>query len=375
VRPADSGETSQRPIAFLLASLAAGGAERVALNLAEAFRSAGIRIDILVVNCSGPLLDQVPSNIRIVDLRSRRARGAVSALRRYVRAEGPRAIISIAFQANLLALAATLGLRRRPRLVLTVHSTISRAFRGLRMIRRWVLTAATRLLYRWADAVVTVSHGAASDLVEFGISAGKMMTIHNPVLRPDFGKAVREKVNHPWLADGGDPVVVTVGRLTEAKNQRLLLEAFQILLRRKPARLMVVGDGELKPVLEARAADLGIAGKVAFTGRVGNPLPYMRCADVFVLSSAWEGFGNVLVEAMATGTPVVSTDCPHGPREILEGGKWGRLVPVGERQALASAMLAVLDGGGIDARTRAQHFTVKAAADRYLALLAQLGVH
>lgn len=366
-------QPEQRPIALLVASLGAGGAERVALNLAQAFRSGGNRVDLLVVNRSGRLQTEVPGGIRVVDLHSKRASRAVGALRRYLRTEAPAAVISFAFQANLLSVVATLGLPSKPRLVLTIHSTISEAFDRLPMFRRWTLSAATRSLYPRADAIIAVSRGAAADLVRFGVRARRLATIHNPVIRGDFEETVRAKADHPWLAGGGVPVIVTVGRLTRAKDHRLLLAAFQQVRRKRQARLMVVGDGELKDHLEAEAERLGVAQDVAFLGHIANPFPYMREAELFVLSSAWEGFGNALVEAMGTGTPVVATDCPHGPREILEDGKWGRLVPVGDADALTSAMLDVLRNGGPNARDRAADFTVEAAAGRYLALLRDVG--
>jgi glycosyltransferase involved in cell wall biosynthesis len=356
----------------VLASLRAGGAERVALNLAEAFHARGHEVDLLVVHRTGKLLDQVPAGIRLVDLGSERASRAVGALRRYVKAEAPTAIISIAFQANLLALVATLGLRHKPKLIVTVHSTLSRAFEGLPALRRWLLTAATKYLYPRADAAISVSHGAAADLARLGVTAPIIATIYNPVLRSGFAEAVQEKAHHPWLADRKDPVIMTAGRLAEAKNHRLLLAAFGRLLKEEPARLMIIGEGELRSELEAEAASLGIADKVSFTGHIDNPYPFMKEADLFVLSSSWEGFGNVLVEAMATATPVIATDCPHGPREILEDGKWGRLVPVGDADALAEAMLAVLRRGGIDARERAAEFTVERAAGQYLDILSRV---
>lgn len=361
---------SSMTIAILLSSLDAGGAQRVALNLAEEFAARGHKVDLIVVSFKGSLADRIPAGIRIVDLGAKRARQAIGAFRNYLKTNRPAAVISIAYQANMLMLVSSIGLRPKPARIVTVHSAASRSFSGMGRFRRLAWLAATRLLYPKADAIVAVSEGAAADLVRLGLERRRVRTVHNPVLRADFKHAVTGTADHPWFRHHNVPVIITVGRLTEAKDHRFLINAFAQLLDRKEARLLVVGEGDLRADLERHIAALGLSDRVAMTGHVDNPYPLMREADVFVLSSAWEGFGNVLVEAMATGTPVVSTDCPHGPREILEDGKWGILVPPGDTEALAGAMLKVLSGGGVDASARAKDFTVEAAADKYLALLA-----
>jgi len=348
----------------------AGGAERVALNLVEEYDRRGIAVDLVLIDASGPFLERVPPGVRIVDLCARRARGAVGRLRRYFRLERPEAVLSVAFQTNVLTMVAAMGLRARPRIVLSVHSTFSAMLQVQRPLTRVALGLATRLLYPRADRLVAVSAGASEDLrLGLGLPKGAVDTIYNPVLRDDFERSVCQAVDRlPRLAEG-EKLVASVGRLTQAKDQANLIRAFAALAKRRPAKLMLVGEGEMRGRLEAIARDLGLADRVLFIGHVDNPYPYMRAADLFVLSSVREGFGNVLVEALAAGTPVVSTDCPHGPREILEGGRWGRLVPPGDPEALARAMDETLAAGALDARARADAFTVRRSADQYLTLL------
>jgi len=365
----DQGKVSQR-VGLVVASMRLGGAERMTLNLAGEFVRRGLDVDLVLVERTGPLLDAIPAGVRVVDLGARRARGAIGRLRRYMREERPAALLSVAFQSNILTMAASLGLRRKPRIVLSVRNAYSATLAANRPATRIWLSAATRLLYPRADWIVGISNGTAEDLRRnAGLSADRVRTIYNPVLRGDFGLLAAAPADQLDMSDDGSARIISVGRLTRQKDQATLLRAFAEVARSRPARLLILGEGELRPELEALAAELGVADRVELPGVLANPFPYMRESDLFVLSSAWEGFGNVLVEAMATGIPVISTDCPHGPREILEDGKWGPLVPPGDPKALAAAMIDVLDGAGVDASARAREFTVERAADLYLGLM------
>ncbi len=347
-----------------------GGAERMTVNLAGELARRGHVVDLVLVERTGPLLAEIPASVNVVDLGAKRARGAVRRLRRYLRAERPAALLSVAFQSNILAMTAMLGLRERPRTVLSVRNAYSATLAANPPLTRMLLKVATRLLYPRADWVVGIARGTAEDLRRHaGLSGERVRAIYNPVLAPEFDELAAEPADPSIVGDRGAPVIVSAGRLTKQKDQATLIRAFAELARRRPARLLLLGEGELRPRLEALARELGVAERVSLPGALPNPFPYMREADLFVLSSAWEGFGNVLVEAMATGTAVISTDCPHGPREILEDGKWGALVPVGDPAKLAEAMERALDRGGIDARPRAREFTVARAADLYLDLM------
>jgi glycosyltransferase involved in cell wall biosynthesis len=346
-----------------------GGAQQVALNIAEEFTKRGKQVDLIALSRKGEWVSHIPAGVRVFRVRSR-ARGFVFRLRRYLRTEKPSTVISFSFHINILSLVSSIGLRPRPRLILTVHSTLSLALRELSSVKRALLFTSTAILYRLADVVVAVSQGAADDLIRTAkVPRERVKTIHNPVIRDDFRVPAEAKGGHDWIGDKGSQLVVAAGRLTPAKDYPTLIHAFHNVAARTDARLLILGQGDMLRELQALVHKLNLASKVEFAGHVENPLSYMNAGDVFVLSSKREGFANVLVEAMATGTPVISTDCPHGPREILSDGKWGKLVPVGDSNALADAILEVLRYGGIDARARARKFTVEAAADSYFSLL------
>jgi glycosyltransferase involved in cell wall biosynthesis len=364
--------SDQRRIAIVLATLGEGGAERIAINLADGFVKRGHQVDLVVVRPVGPLVKVVPPGVRVVDLKAGRARAAIRSLRSYIRDEGPDVLLAINYEANFLTLLSSIGLREKARTILTVHCGPHQYIGTLSLRTRLLYLAAIRLLYPAADAIVAVSHGIEADFKKLGIKGESIRTIYNPVLRDDFDELARAEVDHDWFRKAQGPVIVTVGRLTLQKDHRLLLRSFQRLAS-PHARLMIIGDGELRTELEREAAERGLSDRVFFAGYRDNPYPYMQSAQLFVLSSRWEGLPTVLIEAMATGTPVVSTDCPHGPREILEDGRWGALVPVGDVDALAKAMSEILDHGGVNAAERAGEFGVEAAAKKYLALFASAG--
>jgi exopolysaccharide biosynthesis WecB/TagA/CpsF family protein len=233
------------------------------------------------------------------------------------------------------------------------------------------------LLQRRAAGIVAVSQGVADDLARTSrIPRGRITPIYNPVIGADFAARMAGEVRHPWFADGGAPVCVFAGRLTAQKDPGLLLQAIAFVAARRDVRLLVLGDGPLMAALLEQAQVLGLAGIVDFVGFQANPLPWIRQAACLVSTSRYEGLGNVLIEALACGTPVVATDCPHGPGEILFGGTVGVLVPVGDAQALAGAIAGVLaNPPEADVlRRRAVAFTAAACAEAHLALFDELGV-
>jgi glycosyltransferase involved in cell wall biosynthesis len=228
------------------------------------------------------------------------------------------------------------------------------------------------VFYLKADCIVAVSEGVADDLVsEVGLPRSAIRVIYNPVVTPELAARAEEPLVHPWLVPGSAPVLLAAGRLSAQKDFPTLLRAFARVRAARPARLIILGEGELRAQLEAQAVALGLGEDVQFPGFVENPYAYMRRAGVFVLSSAWEGFGIVLVEAMACGAPVVSTDCPVGPAEILEGGRYGPLVPIGDDGALAHAILSALDCPMDPERLRARagDFALEKIGRQYLEVL------
>jgi glycosyltransferase involved in cell wall biosynthesis len=359
------------PIALFAPSLVGGGAERVLVNLAEGLVERGLPVDIVLSEATGTYMAQVPPAARVIDLGSGRVRRSLRPLTRYLRTVRPRAIVSSMDHTNLAALFAR-GLSGAPtRVVVTVHNTFSAVFRNSPRLSREIWAFMLRRCYPWADSVVTVSRGVADDLARAtGLHRDRIEVVYNPVITPDLLKAAQAESGHEWLRPGQPPVVLGVGRLTRQKDFENLVRAFALVCRKRPARLIILGEGEDRALLTALVRELGVAHDVALPGFVPNPLAFMAQSAVFVLSSAWEGLPTVLIEAMAAGTRVVSTDCESGPREILDNGRLGSLVPVGNPEALAKAIDAVLDGPQDRVPFELlRPYTRDAAVDHYLQLI------
>lgn len=358
-------------IAFFLPSVRGGGAQRVMVNLAQGIIERGLPVDVVLATAEGVFLDHLPPAVRVVDLRAPRLLRSMLPLAGYLRRERPRVLVSSMSHANLIALWAARLARQSTPVVVTVHNTMSQSTPdqgdwGSRLSSRLIST-----FYPWAAGVVAVSRGAADDLSRTsGLPRDRVEVIYNPVITPAILAQMREPPDHPWFAPGQPPVVLGVGRLTRQKDFPTLIRAFAEVRRSRPCRLIILGEGESRPALEALIGELGVAADVALPGFQANALGYMAGSTLFVLSSAWEGLPTVLIEALAAGTRVVSTDCPSGPREILQEGRLGALVPVGDVAALAGAIARGLDGhaDGIppDALTP---FTRDAAVDNYLSLI------
>lgn len=365
-------------IALFLPSLRGGGAERVMLNLARGFAEQGQEIDLVLAKAEGPYLSQVPSDVRVVDLRASRVLASLPALVCYLKREQPTAILSAMDHANIVALWARKIARVKSRVIVSVHNTLSRSTVNADTSRGRLMPRLIRMFYPWADAIVAVSKGVADDLAKTtGLPRERIRVIYNPVVTPELLEKAREPLAHPWLEPGQPPVILSVGRLTKQKDYPNLIRAFARVRSKRPARLMILGEGEERPKLEALVRELGLEADVSLPGFVDNPYAYMARAAVFVLSSAWEGFGNVLVEAMAVGTPVVATDCPSGPAEILENGKWGRLVPVGAPEMLADAIIAIFNNRHkySGSNRRSQIFNLESICEQYLKVLNSSGQH
>ena len=342
------------------------------LNLARGFADRGLEVDLVLVKAEGAYLPEVPSAVRVVDLRSSRILTCLPGLFRYFRRAQPHALLSASAGANIAALWAHRIARSDTKVVVATHSTLYAMSQNGPNWKARLAPFLTRYFYHWADGAVAVSEGAADDLCEIAnLPDDHVRVIYNPIVTPEFWSKTKEKADHPWLHSNEDPVVLAVGRLTGLKNFPLLLRAFAEVCNHREAKLIILGEGEDRERLETLVKRLSIDGSVDLPGFVDNPYAYMRSADVLVLSSQCEGFGNVIVEAMACGTSVVSTDCPSGPAEILEGGKWGRLVPVEDEKALAMGILQTIDSPQRpDAlRKRARDFSVSKAVGQYLEVL------
>lgn len=357
-------------IALFLPSLIGGGAERVMVNLACGFTKLGFCVDIVLVKAQGTYLQDIPPEIRIVDLKAERTLYSLPKLVGYLLREKPEALLSALEQANVVALWAKKLAFSPVRVVVSVHSTLSvssqKAFSWRGRLSPWW----AHFFYPWAEAIVAVSQGVAEDLIACtGLPRREVHVIYNPIITPELFIKAEEPLDHPWFRLGEPPVVLGVGRLAEEKDFPTLIRAFALVKKERPVRLVILGEGEDRSKIESLVRKLGLEKEVALPGFVENPYKYMKRAAVFVLSSRWEGFGNVLVEAMTLGTPVVSTDCPSGPAEILEGGKWGRLVPVGDVGGLARAILGSFDKERNYSLEWAKAFSLERALEEYLRVL------
>ncbi|WP_287718872.1 glycosyltransferase [Nitrosomonas sp.] len=391
-------------IAIYLPSLRGGGAERAMATLANGFADRGLKVDLVLAQAEGPYLSEVSPGVRVVNLQSGRVLPSLPGLVRYLRRERPQAVLSALNHANVIAVVARMLAGVPVRLVVSERNNVSLSGSSSKNLRSRVVPHMMRWAYRKADGVTAVSGGVADDLAnainlprdrisvifnpvvtpELIVSGGvaddlanainlprdRISVIFNPVVTPELIEKSRMPLEHPWLGEGKPPVILGVGRLTPQKDFSTLIHAFAQVRTVRDCRLVILGEGELRAELEQLVASLGVQDSVQLPGFADNPFAWMSRVRLFVLSSRWEGLPNVLIQAMACGAAVVSTNCPSGPDEILEGGKWGRLVPVGDVEALAEALsenLQVLDV--VNSIERAMFFNVENAINAYLRLL------
>ncbi len=356
-------------IAFIIPHLERGGVPVVVIDLSNELSRRGYSVDLLALDATGPLKDRASDAVRIIDLACHRARYALPRLLKYMIAAKPDVMIGVVPHVNVLViLASLLMVFGRPRVIATEQAALRASSTTW---RDRVLLFLLRAAYRVPSKVVCCSEGIRRELIEeLGLPERQVETIHNAVVGPQALADLERPAEDPWLTASKDPIIVTVGRLHPQKDQETLLRAFAKVVERRPARLLILGEGEDRAALEALAAELGISQRVHLPGYVFDSLAQMKAADLFVLSSRFEGLPTVLIEALLCGLPIVSTDCEHGPREILQDGRYGTLIPVGDVAALAAAMLRALaaapDPEG--QRRRAMEFTVAQAASRYEAL-------
>ncbi len=329
-------------ITMVLPDFGGGGAERIMVFLANAFADRGIDITFLAGRAEGPCLSDLSPRVRLVDLGVSRFALAVPRLVQHLNRVAPDAVLSALTHANLVTLLAGWLARRGPRIVVAEHNSTTMLANAGSGAKQAVKTALMRRLYPRADCITFVSHAMQDEFATlFRLPPERLATVYNPVPVDKLRGLAATGPTHPWLARKDGLVVIAAGRLTEQKDFPTLLRAFSRLS--PPARLIIFGEGPDRVSLTALRAELGLEDRVDLPGFVANLPAELAASDLFVLSSRWEGLPGVLLEALALDVPVVATNCPTGPEEILQGGRWGRLVPVGRAQDLAVAMQAALD--------------------------------
>lgn len=369
IKPERAGDAATGQVALYAVGMR-GGIGNWLLRMGSGFAELGQEVDIVVADAGGPLSSRIPEGVRLVDLRARRAALSVLPLASYMRRSKPRVLISAQNHGNLIAIMARFVARSDSMLIASVHGLTSASIGEAALIRRHIVNFLIRPAYRYrADAIVAVSSGVADDLASaLGLERSKIRVIPSPVVSEALLLQSDQPISHPWFVAGAPQVVVAVGRLGVEKGFEDLIHAFSILRSKHSTRLLILGEGPLRSTLEKLIHQLHLADDVSMPGFETNPYPYMKRAALFVLASRREGLPTALIEAMALGTPVVSTDCQSGPREILESGKWGRLVPVGDRVSLANAMYQSLVAPGTDPTARGSQFSITEAVRAYAVL-------
>jgi glycosyltransferase involved in cell wall biosynthesis len=356
----------------------AGGVERMLVNLLHGIAALGREVDLLTIRTDSPHLAELPDGVRRIDLGARHSRTAVGALARHLRRERPAVLLAAKDRAGRAAVLARRRAEVPTALALRLGTNLSAAMVHKHPLQRWLRYLPIRRLYPDIEHIVAVSEGVAADTVRVArYPRERISVIRNPVITPSLAFRAAEPCPHPWFNDAsraGTPVIVGAGRLERQKDFPTLLRAFARLRALRLCRLVILGDGAWRERLLALAAELGIGDDLHLPGFQSNPYPYLTRASLFALSSAWEGSPNVLTEALALGTPVVATDCPSGPREILDGGRIAPLVPVGDAAAMAAAMAAVLDTPPPPERLTAavDAYRAEVSARAYVALLDRL---
>ncbi len=389
-------------LALVTRDLRGGGLERVLLVLARAFVARGNRVDLVVGRNEGRFVEQVPDGVRVVTLRSSPRWSAHAALMRaapaplsafwpiltawkphwffrhfpalveYLATARPDTTLAAYTPVNLAAIWARRASRWQGRLVVNERNALSAKIAFSKRRAGHAYPARVGASYPLADAIVSVTDWVADDLARLAdLPRESITTIYNPVIRPDLAGLAAEPASHPFFGPGAPPLILSLGRLSSVKDFATLVRAFTRLRGRRRAHLAILGEGGKRRELEALVRELGVVEDVALPGFVPNPYPWIARAAAVAVTSRHEGVANVLCEALALGRPAVSTDCPGGPREVLEGGRYGPLVPVGDAAALAAALERLLDNppDPADQRKGAERFHADRAIPAYLDLL------
>lgn len=327
--------------------LGGGGAERVATLLLQHLDRKKFEPSLVMYKRMGVYMDELPPNLRVVDIGLRKRTlpklpETIWRLARVIRREKPDVVLSFLTYSNLITIMAARLSGVSTAVTVSERNNLTMELKAESLRYSLLQKLGVRMLYPLVNVVIAISRGVEEDLVKnFGVPTQKVEVIYNPVDIERISHLAQYPVDHPWF--GGElPVIAAMGRLEPQKGYHYLLRAFAMIKKVRSCKLVIIGEGKKREELEHLARELGIERDVAFLGFQKNPFKYLARADVFVLSSLWEGFGNVIIEAMACGTPVIATRCPSGPEEIIEDGSNGLLVPPADKRALADAILSIL---------------------------------
>jgi glycosyltransferase involved in cell wall biosynthesis len=358
--------TTKPTIAFYLPNLEMGGSEQVAVTLANELTLRGIRVDMVLSRSRGELLQQLHSGVNIINLNANTFRTSFWPLVTYLKKYQPSALLSWMDFSNVFAVLAAKLAKPQPRVAIRIPTTLSRNIKP--PIKNIFARLLFHFIYPLADTIISVSGGAADDLARFAwLSRSRIQVVYNPIISQELIAKSAQPLDDPWFYPGHPPVILAVGRLSPAKDYPTLLNAFAILRQKVAANLLILGEGSLRKKLEVMIHELELTDSVRLPGLIMNPFPYMSNADVFVLSSVWEGLPGTLIQAMACGCPVISTDCPSGPSETLGGGRYGTLVPPGKPVMLAEAIIHSLENEPPHIPDEwLQQFTTRVAVQKYI---------
>lgn len=347
------------PLITLMTSSYTGGIGRNLSNLANSFIRLGYRADILVDREKFPYAGDLDESVGIKYLRTSHRIGGIPHLLAYFIKHKPEIVLTPFVQLTLLAVRTRRLFRVPVKIFANIHSVYSIDFASLNERKRKKRVDDMMKYYPQCNSLISVSDGAAKDFSKLtGLPEAPIHRIFNPVVTDDLIERSMSRPDHPWFQTDQPPVIIGIGRLVKNKNFDHLIEVFDILREKRECRLVIVGEGPARTDLDSIAENSPFRQDIFFTGRLENPFPYLRYASVMVLTSSYEGLSNTIIEALALGTPVVSTDCPFGPREILEGGRFGELVPVNDVKALSEAILKTL-------RNPIDHSILVGSAERF----------
>lgn len=353
-------------ICFFAPNLEGGGAERIIAILASHFSNEDFKVDLLLTQVSGPYLDDLSPKVNVINLQCGRALTSLPKLIKYLKSQRPHILFTSHMHFSTVAIWAAKSARASTKVVIRQPTMLNLSYEKTSLsshLKQKVFIASSY----FADKIIVSSEAMLRDFKKVAkIPTNKLQIIHNPIPIQVIIESSKEPLEHSWFQPGEPPVIIAVGRLVAVKDFTTLIKAFSIVEKSLPSHLLILGEGPLRPELTNLINCLGLNNKVSMPGFVSNPYKYMKKSKVFVLSSLREGFPNSMVEAMACGIPIISTQGDGGAKEILENGKWGQLVPVGNENMMAEAILKAFEpSNDVNTLQRAKDFSIDIIIKKY----------